>query len=272
MVAAQPVMSNTKHTMNEIKIRNRNNPAFENHFRWYFASVFLRLAMEVGFVVLQVVLFGLTVPEFYKCQRWPCPNVVDCFISRPKEKTYFLWFMLLYSCLCVVLNLSEVLYLIYSYIRKLSKDREEKKLTMNSEKQPKTQFWRRDHSGNLVPCYNLHQQPGGLHPEEIDMDDRLGGLHSGISVPSRFGLATKVWSRGSRPGRSENSTQAERLGSGREFMALMMDSDEDRDEILEMELEQQELAQMDDILDVGGGDMMDETEDIGGGGDGDCAI
>jgi len=66
----------------------------------YFASVLARLAMEILFIVLQVVLFGLTVPEFYKCQRWPCPNVVDCFISRPKEKTYFLWFLLLYSCLC----------------------------------------------------------------------------------------------------------------------------------------------------------------------------
>lgn len=42
-------------------------------------------------------------------------------MSRPKEKTIFLWFMFVYSCICISLNSMEVLYLIYSYITKYSK-------------------------------------------------------------------------------------------------------------------------------------------------------
>ena len=30
----------------------------------------------------------------FKCEGFPCPHVVDCFISRPAEKTIFLNFML----------------------------------------------------------------------------------------------------------------------------------------------------------------------------------
>uniref|UniRef100_F6S9P0 Gap junction protein n=1 Tax=Ciona intestinalis TaxID=7719 RepID=F6S9P0_CIOIN len=91
-------------------------PAFAQHFRWYLANVFVRLCIEVGFLVLQVLLFGFYVPEMYKCERRPCPNTVDCFISRPMEKTIFLWFMFLYSCICVALNLVEFVYLVYAYI------------------------------------------------------------------------------------------------------------------------------------------------------------
>uniref|UniRef100_H2ZD63 Gap junction protein n=1 Tax=Ciona savignyi TaxID=51511 RepID=H2ZD63_CIOSA len=93
-------------------------PTFAQHFRWYLANVFVRLSIEVGFVVMQVLLYGFYVPEMYKCSRWPCPNTVDCFISRPMEKTIFLWFMFLYSCICVLLNFVEFIYLIYAYAKK----------------------------------------------------------------------------------------------------------------------------------------------------------
>uniref|UniRef100_F6S9N4 Gap junction protein n=1 Tax=Ciona intestinalis TaxID=7719 RepID=F6S9N4_CIOIN len=95
-----------------------DDKTFAQHFRWYLANVFVRLCIEVGFLVLQVLLFGFHVPELYKCERRPCPNTVDCFISRPMEKTIFLWFMFLYSCICVALNLVEFVYLVYAYIKK----------------------------------------------------------------------------------------------------------------------------------------------------------
>ena len=51
--------------------------------------------MEVVFSVVQfnIYVFKFWVPELFKCSRWPCPNVVDCFVSRPKEKTVMLWVM-----------------------------------------------------------------------------------------------------------------------------------------------------------------------------------
>ena len=48
-----------------------------------------------------------------KCTGWPCPNNVDCFISRPKEKTLLLYFMFTVSCFCIFLNFIEI----YSFIQ-----------------------------------------------------------------------------------------------------------------------------------------------------------
>ena len=36
---------------------------------------------------------------------------VDCFLSRPTEKTVFIWFMLVVACISLLLSLVELLYL-----------------------------------------------------------------------------------------------------------------------------------------------------------------
>lgn len=98
-----------------IRTRTRK-PRFTRHFHLYLLSVFSRLALEIAFLLLQIKLFGFSVSESYKCEQAPCPNIVDCFPSRPMEKTIFLYFMLIYTCLCVLLNLVEFKYLIWVYI------------------------------------------------------------------------------------------------------------------------------------------------------------
>jgi len=42
---------------------------------------------------MYIYVYKFWIPELFKCARWPCPNVVDCFVSRPKEKTIMLWIM-----------------------------------------------------------------------------------------------------------------------------------------------------------------------------------
>ena len=32
---------------------------------------------------------GFAMQRLVKCNAWPCPNTVDCFVSRPTEKTVF---------------------------------------------------------------------------------------------------------------------------------------------------------------------------------------
>jgi len=61
----------------------------------YVSQVLLRLLIEISFMIVQyhTYSFKFWVPEIFKCARYPCPNVVDCFISRPKEKTIILWIM-----------------------------------------------------------------------------------------------------------------------------------------------------------------------------------
>lgn len=105
-----------------------------HHFTLYFSSVILRLIAETVFLYLQYLIFGFHVPEMIKCSEWPCPgNFVDCFISRPQEKTIFLNFMFGFTCVCIMLNFLEVIYLMYvvwqkfTLANKVSKMRKERR-------------------------------------------------------------------------------------------------------------------------------------------------
>ncbi len=64
----------------------------------YICHIIFKALFEVGFVVGQYFLYGFRILPLYKCSRWPCPNTVDCYISRPTEKTIFIIF---YACSCL---------------------------------------------------------------------------------------------------------------------------------------------------------------------------
>ncbi|XP_036306505.1 gap junction gamma-2 protein [Pipistrellus kuhlii] len=83
----------------------------EGLMRVYVAQLVARAAFEVAFLVGQYLLYGFEVPPFFPCSRRPCPHVVDCFVSRPTEKTVFLLVMYVVSCLCLLLNLCEMAHL-----------------------------------------------------------------------------------------------------------------------------------------------------------------
>ncbi|MGH0189454.1 UNVERIFIED_CONTAM: hypothetical protein FKN15_045946 [Acipenser sinensis] len=77
----------------------------------YVMQLLARTSLEVGFLRGQYVLYGFKVSPTYVCERSPCPYKVDCFISRPTEKTIFLLIMYAVTLLCLVLNLWEMLHL-----------------------------------------------------------------------------------------------------------------------------------------------------------------
>uniref|UniRef100_A0A3B5LK08 Gap junction protein n=1 Tax=Xiphophorus couchianus TaxID=32473 RepID=A0A3B5LK08_9TELE len=79
--------------------------------RIYVFQLLARSILEVGFLCGQYVLYGFAVPPRYVCSDLPCPHSVDCFVSRPTEKTIFLLIMYAVSMLCLVLNLWEMLHL-----------------------------------------------------------------------------------------------------------------------------------------------------------------
>ncbi|XP_053555063.1 gap junction alpha-3 protein-like [Bombina bombina] len=79
--------------------------------RTYVFNVFFKTLFEVGFIVAQYFLYGFQLQPLYTCSRWPCPNTVNCYISRPTEKTIFIIFMLVVACLSLLLNLIEIYYL-----------------------------------------------------------------------------------------------------------------------------------------------------------------
>ncbi|XP_030635412.1 gap junction alpha-3 protein-like [Chanos chanos] len=79
--------------------------------RTYVFNIIFKTLFEIGFIVGQYFLYGFQLRPLYKCARWPCPNIVDCFISRPTEKTIFIIFMLAVAGVSLLLNLLEIYHL-----------------------------------------------------------------------------------------------------------------------------------------------------------------
>ncbi|KAH1184896.1 gap junction gamma-1 protein-like [Mauremys mutica] len=85
----------------------------------YVLQLLCRSVLEVAFLFGQYVLYHFEVSPSYVCSRSPCPHIVDCFVSRPTEKTIFLLIMYAVSGLCLFLNLLELCHLGVGRIRDL---------------------------------------------------------------------------------------------------------------------------------------------------------
>ncbi|XP_064846466.1 gap junction protein, alpha 11 [Oncorhynchus masou masou] len=85
--------------------------------RSYVLHVLVKILLEVGFIVGQYYLYGFTLQARFICARFPCPHKVDCFLSRPTEKTVFIWFMLVVACVSLLLNLIELFYLFVKSVK-----------------------------------------------------------------------------------------------------------------------------------------------------------
>jgi len=79
----------------------------------YVGQVIIRLTSEIVFMWVQynTYTYKFWVPEIFKCARYPCKNVVDCFVSRPKEKTIIIWIMFSTGVLMVFLNVIELYHI-----------------------------------------------------------------------------------------------------------------------------------------------------------------
>ncbi|KFW10366.1 Gap junction beta-5 protein, partial [Eurypyga helias] len=79
----------------------------------YLLSLVFKASVDVIFLYIFYHFYrNYTLPRVVKCELPPCPNMVDCFISRPTEKNIFTLFMVVTTCVCIVLSLIEAAYLI----------------------------------------------------------------------------------------------------------------------------------------------------------------
>ncbi|XP_053317260.1 gap junction alpha-1 protein [Spea bombifrons] len=85
--------------------------------RTYIISILFKSAFEVGFILIQWYIYGFSLNAVYTCERDPCPHKVDCFLSRPTEKTIFIWFMLVVSVVSLGLNIIELFYVTFKSIK-----------------------------------------------------------------------------------------------------------------------------------------------------------
>ncbi|XP_004649057.2 gap junction alpha-10 protein [Octodon degus] len=79
--------------------------------RTYVLHILTRSVLEVGFMIGQYILYGFQIQPLYKCTQPPCPNAVDCFVSRPTEKTIFMLFMYSIAAISLLLNILEIFHL-----------------------------------------------------------------------------------------------------------------------------------------------------------------
>lgn len=86
--------------------------------KYYVFHVCFRAVLEVTFVVAQWLLFGFNVPAHFACTASPCTQRVDCYVSRPTEKTIFLIFMFCVGVFCIFLNFLELNHLGWKMIKK----------------------------------------------------------------------------------------------------------------------------------------------------------
>lgn len=83
----------------------------------YFLAVILRILLEVVFGAGQFLLFGLSVPKSSLCYEAPCTSGVECYISRPTEKTLMLNFMLAVASLSILLSLLDLVSSMKAMVR-----------------------------------------------------------------------------------------------------------------------------------------------------------
>lgn len=100
--------------------------------RIYVLQLISRAIFEVFFLVGQYLLYGFSVNPSYVCDAIPCPHRVDCFVSRPTEKTIFLLVMYVVSCLCLLLNICEMFHLGTGAFRDMLRRRRIRNRTLHS--------------------------------------------------------------------------------------------------------------------------------------------
>ncbi|KAM3603548.1 uncharacterized protein V6R79_024459 [Siganus canaliculatus] len=82
----------------------------------YMTQLVSKIFLELGFCVGQFYIFGSVFmnPYFHCPVSPPCAHFTgsQCYISRPTEKTIFIMFMLVVSGISVLLNITEMIYLL----------------------------------------------------------------------------------------------------------------------------------------------------------------
>ncbi|XP_067097848.1 gap junction Cx32.2 protein-like [Osmerus mordax] len=76
----------------------------------YMTTIFFRIVLELAFIIGQYYLYGFIMVPMIPCSRAPCPFTVECYMSRPTEKTIFIIFMLVVACVSLLMNVVEMFY------------------------------------------------------------------------------------------------------------------------------------------------------------------
>lgn len=94
--------------------KHPNSPKLKGRLLCAYAlSILLKVLLEVGFIVgLWLLYGGFSLVARFECKSLPCPHTVDCFVSRPTEKTIFTIYTQVVAVISVLLNVIELFHLL----------------------------------------------------------------------------------------------------------------------------------------------------------------
>ncbi|XP_070623516.1 gap junction delta-4 protein-like [Erythrolamprus reginae] len=104
------ITKNFKCSAKKRKIGRRNEMAALDFSRAYIVQLMIRILIEAGFGTGQYYLFGFFVPKRFSCDRFPCMSFVDCYISRPTEKTIMMLFIWGLGGISFLLSLVDLIF------------------------------------------------------------------------------------------------------------------------------------------------------------------
>ncbi|XP_031582033.2 gap junction beta-3 protein-like isoform X2 [Oreochromis aureus] len=114
-------MKNSKYTTTHEGKHLYARPGRKRGGLWwtYLVSLILKASFDAAFLcILYYVYEGFNLPRLLKCSMDPCPNTVDCYISRPTEKKIFTLFMVVSSAVCILMCICEMVYFICKKVKK----------------------------------------------------------------------------------------------------------------------------------------------------------
>lgn len=145
--------------------------------RTYMLSILIRTVMEVTFIVVQYLMYGVFLKALYRCTSLPCPNTVNCYMSRPTEKNVFIVFMLVVAGVSLLLSVLELYHLGWKSIKNCSR---EKSLQKKNQRAMAVAVSKGLESNN-------HQQPSGSCTPPPDFNHCLttpGSMNPMTSIAS----------------------------------------------------------------------------------------
>ncbi|XP_038611871.1 gap junction delta-4 protein [Tachyglossus aculeatus] len=193
----------------------------------YTLQLILRTLLEAAFGPGQYYLFGFLVPKQFSCYRLPCTSVVDCYISRPTEKSILVLFMWGVSGLSFLLSVVDLAWALQRKVLRKSLARPETAPSRAQDTINQSQLLSGPHGEWAAapvgrnPCHleglssRASENPGWLQPrQEVTMQSTTGSNIPG-DKSSAFGSVDDgsevVSCMSERPGLSRRQSRAQHV-------------------------------------------------------------
>uniref|UniRef100_A0A5F8GLA2 Gap junction protein n=1 Tax=Monodelphis domestica TaxID=13616 RepID=A0A5F8GLA2_MONDO len=199
----------------------------------YIIQLLLRILTEAAFGGAQYYLFGFWVPKQFSCYHSPCTSVVDCYISRPTEKSIMMLFIWGVSALSFLLSFVDLICCMQRWLRRKHLAKRMMKNVCVSE----------EHGSPYIPPGQAkHCLTSEVRQEPPQLVKRFSQISENAGWPESRGeedisLHPMVWPKDVASRSNLNSPGHKSCSSGR-----MTFPDEDGSEVMSNGSEQQGIA------------------------------